>query len=233
MSLIRISATFCFIVLLSVLTGAQTLSVENTSVNHEDKNIPAVKVIMSPAPKEVKNQFKDFIKDNYDVKMKGIGFLSNKDVLSAENILLKGISENNMDFYTKVIEKGDETEMYVFGKLGYDIYLAPQTPRQGEYRAMKNLTIDFLNQFLPEYYQDRIDQTQDMLSDLKDNQKDLKEDISDNQDKISKLEDEISEWKTELKENEKKINAATKKLNNRKNSLQTVNEKLRQTGDKK
>lgn len=233
MSLLKISVTFCLVVFLSIFANAQTLSVENASVNHEDKNIPAVKVVMNPAPKEVKNQFKDFIKDKYDVKMKGIGFLSNKDVLSAENVQLNGVSDNNMDFYAKVVERGNETEMYVFGKLGYDIYLAPQTVRQEEYRSMKNVTIDFLNQFLPEYYQDRVDQTQDLLSDLEEERKDLKEDISDNLEKISELENEISGWEIELKETEEKINLATEKLDNRKNSLQTVNEKLQQTGERR
>lgn len=211
--------------------NAQRLSVENATVNYNDEVIPAVKIIMNPAPKEVKEEFKDFMKDRYDVKMKGIGFLSNKDVLSAESVQISPISDKEMDLRAKVVERGSDTEMYVFGKLGYDINLDYNSRYRDEYRAMKSMTVAFLNEFLPDYYQERVDETQDKLDDLQDNRNDLKEDIADNEKKISELEKEIKEMNSELSETESSISETEQKLRDRRSSLQTVNQELRRAGD--
>lgn len=200
-------------------------------VSVDNKQIPAVKVVMSPKPDKVKDEFRDFIKDKYDVKMKGIGFLSNKDILSAEAVKIPAISSKEMDFKAKVVENGDNTEMYVFGMLGYDINISPEKYRD-EYRAMKNITVDFLNGFLPEYYQDRVDETQDMLSDLRDNRNDLRDDLADNKEKIADLEKENKELDSELTNTESKIKDTETKLNMRRNNLQKVNRQLEKAGDK-
>lgn len=216
----------------SFSANAQSLVIENASVNYEDQTIPAVKVVMSPTPKKVKEEFKDYIKDRYDVKMKGIGFLTNKDVLTAEGVQIPKITSKNMDLSAKVVERGDDTEMYVFGKLGYDINLSPDNDYRTEYRAMKSITVDFLNTFLPNYYQDRVDETQDMLGDLRDDRKDLKDDISDNENKIKELEKENKELASDLENTKTKIIETEEKLNIRKNSLQSVNKELKKAGDK-
>lgn len=227
---IRNFLTAIALVLISNLAlNAQKLSVENAMVNIDDKQVSAVKVIMNPSPDKVKDEFRDFIKDRYDVKMKGIGFLSNKDILSAEGVQIPAITTKNMDFKAKVVENGDNTEMYVFGMLGYDINISPEKYRT-EYRAMKNITVDFLNGFLPDYYKDRVDETQDMVSDLLDDRNDLRDDISDNKEKIVELEKENKELNSKLKDTESKMKEAEKSLEKRRNSLQQVNRELNKVG---
>jgi len=206
------------LILISTLTiNAQNLTVENATVNIEDKQVPAVKVVMSPAPDKVKDAFRDYINDKHDVKMKGIGFLSNKDVLTAEAVQIPAITSNNMDFKAKIVENGDNTEMYVIGTLGYDINISPDNYRM-EYRAMKNITVNFLNEFLPEYYQERVDETQDMLSDLRDDRNDLRDDLADNKEEIADLEKKNRELNAELTSTETKIKEAEMKLDNRRNN---------------
>jgi hypothetical protein len=220
------------LVLISSLTiNAQNLRVENASVIIDDTQVPAVKVVMNPAPKKVKEAFRDYISDRYDVKMKGIGFLSNKDVLTAEGVQIPTITYNDMDLKAKIVENGDNTEMYVVGTLGYDVNISPDSYRT-EYRAMKNITVNFLNEFLPEYYQERVDETQDMLSDLIDNRNDLRDDLKDNKDKIAELEKENRELSTEITSVEAKIQEAEMKLDNRRDNLQKVNRRLNDVGDK-
>jgi len=220
------------LILMSTFTvNAQNISVENATVDMDGERISAVKVVMNPSPDKVKDEFKNYIKDRYDVKMKGIGFLSNKDVLTAEDVQIPTITSNNIDFKAKVIENGDNTEMYVFATMGYDINISPEEYRT-EYRAMKNIAVDFLNDFLPEYYQNRVDETQDMLTDLRDDRDDLKDDLSDNKEKITELEKEIRELNTELTTVENKIKEAEMKLETRRDGLQKVNRQLNRVGDK-
>lgn len=224
-------AAVVLILMSSFAANAQNLTVENAMVTINDKQVAAVKVIMNPSPAKVKDEFRDFIKDKYDVKMKGIGFLSNKDILSAEGVQIPAITSKNMDFKAKVVENGDNTEMYVFGMLGYDVNISPEKYRD-EYRAMKNITISFLNEFLPEYYQDRVDETQDMLSDLRDDRNDLRDDIANNKEKITDLQKENKKLNADLTETDTKIKDAEMKLNKRQDNLQKVNSQLNKAGDK-
>ncbi len=229
---IRNSLAAVVLILMSIFAAnAQNLTVENAMVTIDDKQVAAVKVMMNPSPSKVKDEFRDFIKDKYDVKMKGIGFLSNKDILSAEGVQIPAITSKNMDFKAKVVENGDNTEMYVFGMLGYDVNISPEKYRD-EYRAMKNITISFLNEFLPEYYQDRVDETQDMLSDLRDDRNDLRDDIADNKEKITNLQKENKKLAADLTETDTKIKDAEMKLNKRQDNLQKVNSQLNKAGDK-
>ena len=218
-----------FAILFSTLLSAQSLTVENGRVEYDDQNMPAIKVVMNPKPDKVKDEFRDYVKDNYDVKMKGIGFLSNKDVLSAEGTVISRISDKEMDFRAKVVERGDATEMYVFGSFGYDIFVDPEQ-YPNEYRAMKTLTVNFLNDFLPDYYKDRIDETQEMLSDLKEEREDLNDDIADNEKKIEELKKENEEKRNKLNEVEENISEAESKLNLRKDSLKKINRELIDNG---
>ena len=57
---------------------------------------------MEPATKDVRDAFQDFLKKNYDVKLKGDGLFSNKDVLYAEKVKINTISDKNLDFYAKI-----------------------------------------------------------------------------------------------------------------------------------
>ena len=69
------------LVTLSLLSQSSFLnaqSVEPTigTINHDDKERPCWVANLDPEPKTLKEAWKDYIKDNYDVKLKGIGSVS-------------------------------------------------------------------------------------------------------------------------------------------------------------
>lgn len=159
--------TFSIIFLFSYsCVSAQKLSITDGTTTYEDQEHPCIVVQIEPDTKDVKDEMKDWMKDKKDVKLRGFGFLVNKDVLTATKVNLPEISSNEMDFYAEVLENGEVTEMKIFGSFGYNIHISKEK-YPAEYRALKNMTLNFLSDYLPKYYQDKIEDTQELLSDLK------------------------------------------------------------------
>ena len=221
-----------FVLLGMTSLQAQRIEISDAQVNHDDKRQACVKVLIDPQPKAVKKAFESFMDDRYDVNMKGIGFLSNKDVLTAEAAKLPAISDKQLDFYARVVENGKGSEMCVFASLGYDIHITPEDyPRR--YKAMKGIVLDFLDQYLPTYYKGRIEDSREWVEDLANERENLKEDIADNKEEMEDLRQEIEDLTKEnqelakqLDETKNKLLKAGEQLDERKEKLNTANQKL-------
>ena len=101
---------------------SQDISIKDATVEYEDKSRPSLSVTISPDTKEVKKKWKDFMDDKYDINVKGIGFLTNKDVLTSEQVTIDKITNKQIDFYAKVVESDDQTRLDIFAAPGYDIF---------------------------------------------------------------------------------------------------------------
>jgi hypothetical protein len=185
---------------------------------------PSVKVILKPDSKTVKKAYKNWMEDNHDVDVDGFGFLKNKDVLKIEKSKLNGISDNKMDLYARIIDKGDYTEMNVFGSFGYDLHLDPVTYPH-EYRRMKAIIYAFLNDFLPGYYEEIVEDTAELIGDIQEDKSDANEQMSDNRDEIEKLKKENAELTNKIKDYESKLAVAKTELDNQKEEKKKI-EKL-------
>src|SRR5690554_5364907 len=167
------------------------------------------------------------IMDNYDFKIKGIGFLSNKDLLYAEDLVIEKISPKRMNFYTKIVENEVGSKMTVFGSFGYDIYIDKnETPE--EYKVMNQMLTEFLNSYLPDYYKNQVKDTEKKVKKLSKEVKGLNKDISKNNKKTKKLAKEIEELTKEAAEKEEELETATIKLKERKSKLERIKKKLNQ-----
>ena len=58
---------------------AQTYKIDTSAITFENVNRPCLTVKYDASPKTVKKAWDDYFKKYYDVKVKGIGFLTNKD----------------------------------------------------------------------------------------------------------------------------------------------------------
>lgn len=204
---------------------AQLINVQDATLKTDDTEQTCVQVIMQPETKEVKKELKDFLSDKYDVKLKGIGFLSNKDILTAEQVTIPAISDKTMDFSAQVVKANDKTRMCVAGSFGYDISINREKhPR--EYHAMKNIVLDFLDVYLPNYYQNKVEEKQEVVANLQDERNDLTDDIADNEEEIKQLKKENEKLMKELDETKKQLKTQTAQLENRKKSLNKVNKEL-------
>ncbi|MET6991738.1 hypothetical protein [Sediminicola arcticus] len=93
---------------------AQTIVTKNGAITHNNELRPCIVVSLDPKPDDLKEAWRDYLNDTYDFKLKGIGFLQNKDLLSAEEVTIKKISSNKIEFYTNIVENELGSEMMVF-----------------------------------------------------------------------------------------------------------------------
>jgi len=219
---------YVLIVIILAITSTiygQTLNISNTTIFDDSKERSAIKVAIAPETKSVKKAFKNFMDDRYNVSIEGIGFLKNKDVLYTEPMIISPISPEVMKLYNKVVKENGQTVMYVYGQLGYNNQITPYA-NATEYAALKDLTVEFLNDLLPDYYKEIVEEQREEIVDLEDDRDDMQKQISKNKDEIAKLQKENEELEQKLVVNETKIEQNVDELAKKKATLKKVNSKL-------
>jgi len=218
---------FLLTILLSMHMNAQTsIETYDSTIKFDKEQRPCLQLNLDPEPKTLKDAWRDYLKDNYDFKLKGIGFLSNKDLLSAEEIMVPKISPKTMDFYTNIVEDENGSEMKIFARHGYDIYINKKN-YPDEYDALREVIDGFIKQYLPKYYEGRVSDTQDRIKKLEDETKDLKKDINDGTERIAKLKKEIENLEKKLGTNNEALKIANKKLIKRNEKLERIKKQIR------
>jgi len=213
---------------ISLMAGslsAQTLTINRSTFEHEDKPRPSVEVNVEVPPKYLKKAWEDYLKDEHDVHIKGIGFLANKDLLSAEEVIFEALSQKEMDFFTHYSEDDDITTFHVFASLGYDIYLGNED-LQAEFRTMRSIVESFLDQTIPAYFAERQEEAQEVVDDLKDDITDAEENLDDNKKEIAKLRKEIAELEELIEKKESALQDAEKKLDKVNTQRQEITNQL-------
>ncbi len=210
---------------LTFSTNAQTIDIVQDQVEYEKKQYPSYSIYIEPDSKATKKELKDFFKDRYDVKLKGIGFLSNKDVLYAEEIRINSISDKKMDFFAKVIEEGNRTKISFFGAYGYSIPVSPDENYQ-DYSNLRSTMIAFIDDYLPGYYTEQVQDVNDVVEDYREEKADLKDDIADNKDDIQKKLEEIEKLRAENEELTEELSKTSSKLMDSEEELQKVKSEL-------
>lgn len=131
---------------------AQTYKIDTSTVTFENVKRPCFVVKYDASPKTVKKAWDDYFKKTYDVKVKGIGFLTNKEVITATDISLVAVSDKRMNMYANVVDApGDRSELSYFMSFGYDFFIGPEN-YPVEFTAMKKILNDFSVEFLTDYY---------------------------------------------------------------------------------
>ena len=230
----KITSTLIAFLTVSCFTlSAQTYAVEDGSFVHRDNTRACIVVHVDPEPKTIKEEWKDFLNDNYNFKLNGFGFFTNKDLLYAEDIQVKELGEKNLNFYSNIVEDKEGTEMKVFASYGYDIYIAPDN-YPSEYATLKKMVQKFYAEFLPKYYEGEIKDVSKRIAELekerKSTQKDIEdnqEDIEDNKEEIKELQEENEELSEKLKENKKTLQTATDRKNSREAKLKRIQEMVK------
>ena len=144
--ILSLALAFCF-----QLT-AQTYKIDTSTITFENVNRPCLTVKYDASPKTVKKAWDEYFKKTYDVKVKGIGFLTNKEVITATDISLVAVSDKRMNMYASVVDApGDRSELSYFMNFGYDFFIGPEN-YPTEFAAMKKILNDFSVEFLTDFY---------------------------------------------------------------------------------
>lgn len=224
--------TLLLLLAFTTTSFAQKLVVSDATLNYGDSERACIQVILEPDTKAIKSHFKDWLKDKHDIRLRGFGFLTNKDVLSAEKETIPNVSTKQLDFYVQVVEEGQYSKMCVFGSFGYSIHISSQAYSK-EYKALKSLTLDFLSDFVPSWYKNRIEEAREAAEELAKERSNLQEDIQDNEEEIEELEEENIEKTNRLKENKIDLKKTNQKIETNKQKLEEVEEKLKQNNTNK
>lgn len=223
-----ITSLLFFVLLFAIVSTAQTFRVDTSQISFENKLRPCLYVKYDADAKTVKKGWADFLKKNYQIMTKGIGLLSNKDILSAEDVTISDISGKRMNIYARATDVPDGSEFKYFTSFGYDFFIGPLNYNK-EFGAMKKLLTDFSVSFLNKYYSD---ETSAILKQIKNTEKDILKitrQIRKNNKKAEKSSDAVSNA-LEAKNNafNYDIDIANSKIENLKKQLEKL--KIKQEG---
>lgn len=210
---------FIFCGIISFHLGAQTFHIDTTNITFENKERPCLKVNYDADAKTVKKAWSKFLNKNYKIKTKGVGLLSDKDIIKTEDVTINKISDKRMNIYAMVTNEPGGSEMKYFMSFGYDFFIGP-TNYPESFAGMKTLLNDFSAAFLNDYYRD---ETSDILKKIKSYEKDIKKDnktISKNEKKSSKASS------AEASGLEAKNNSYTNDISNTQDKIKELQQKL-------
>lgn len=211
----------------SIQVKAQgTITPFDATINYNSVERPCIQVNLDPEAKPLKKAWKKYLKDNYDFKLNGIGFLSNKDLLSAEEVTVNQISSKTMDFYTHIVKGENGSEMKLFVRLGYDVYVTNQNYPK-EYAALKDILEGFIKYYLPVYYKKEIKSSEKQVNELLSESESLKDDIDKKDAKIVKMREEINEKEEELRLKKLALEKTERELILRKEKLERIKIQLK------
>lgn len=185
----KIIVFLCFLFLTFNLK-AQTFKIDTSSITYENKLRPCLLTQIDASANDTKRAWIKFVKKNYEVKLKGFGFLKNKDMLTATDVTISKISSKRMNVYTRILSTANGTEIKYFASFGYDFFIGPNS-FPTEFEIMKNDFNTFLNAYLNEFYTDEIDSYTKKI-------KSLEKDKSNMSKKIAKTQDKLLAYKKDL-----------------------------------
>jgi wyosine [tRNA(Phe)-imidazoG37] synthetase (radical SAM superfamily) len=205
--------------------GQQIKPTESLIV-HEDAPWSCWVVSLDPEPKTLKKAWKDYVKDEFDISLKGFGLLSNRDVLSAEAVVINSVATDPLNLYTSIVEDVNGSEMKLFAELKSEMY-ANSNSHASEFRALREILEDFLAEYLPTYYHSRVKDAEKRLVKLAEEREDLKKKIAKDSERIEELRQEIEERELKLETNQAELELAESKLQARKEKLERIRNQVR------
>jgi len=206
---------------------AQTVNYDNGKITYDREEIRTIKVTLKPYVSTIKDKFSDWIDDHYEVDLdeKRLLFFD-KEYMTAEGVVIPKVSPRKIDLHVKVDEtqKGN-TVLHVFASYGYNNWIVPQEHPYA-HDALREIVYDFISDYLPEYYYERVEDTQERIEDIKDENSDIAYDLADNKKEIDDLLKKNDELRIELEQNKTKLKKANERLNVRKNEYRKVKNKV-------
>ena len=224
----KINLLILLVLMFSFHSFAQTYKIDTSEISFENKLRPCWDVKYDAESKTVKKAWSSFLKKNYKVKTKGIGFLTDKDIVSSEDVTIHSIADKRMNMYVRVTDIPGGSEMKFFMSFGYDFFIGPKD-YPNEYGGMRKLLNDFSMEFLNEFY---ADETSRILKDIKKYEKDIKKNDRSVRKNVRKSRKASSAEATGLEAKNNSLNmdsqSVAEKVEKLKNALNTIKEK--QTG---
>jgi hypothetical protein len=196
----------------STILLSQTINIVSTEIEFEKQLRPCLSAELDPEPTLVKKQWSKFLDKNYSIDVSGIGWFSNKDILTASDVTLGSVSDKRMNLYTRILETANGSEMKLFASFGYDFFIGKDN-YPAEFEKLKTLMNNFLMQFLTEYYKDKIEETSKAITKNSKEKVSLLKSIEKNKGKIEDAKNEIAKLNAKKSENSEESIKILEKIN--------------------
>ncbi|MEX1002268.1 MAG: hypothetical protein WDZ35_09165 [Crocinitomicaceae bacterium] len=198
------------------------------TVYFEEEEVPCIEVHIDPETKTTKKAWKDFLKDQFDVRLKGIGFLVNKEILRSEEVYMELMGSKPVYLYTRVTEDMNGSQMEVFMSVKGEGWVSSEN-NISQYDQLKKMVFNFLKIYLPQYYknqvgdvEDRIKSLKKEIDDLEEGIDDLKNDIEAAKNKIETIQSEVEQKEIELRASKVEMEISLEKLKCRAEKLKKI-----------
>jgi len=213
--------------LISISITAQKVKYHDGKIMYDGEELQTIEVKLQPNVSTIKDKFSEWMDDHYDVNLDGKKLLFfKKDFMTAEGVIIPQISERKIDLRVKVDEatKGTTT-LHVFASYGYNNWLTPEKNPYA-YDALKGIVYDFVSDYLPEYYYERVEESKENIDEIKEDNNDIEGDIANNKKEIEELLKKNEDLRNELEENKSKLKKANENLDARQNEYQKIKKKV-------
>jgi len=206
-----------------IFSYGQSVEFNTALLEYEDEKVESITVITKPQIEELESKFENWMDEAYDVNLDGKKLLFfSKEFLTANGVVIPKISDKKIDLIVKVDNSNkDLTKLNVISSYGYNNWITPQD-NPAEFLAMQDILFEFVNDYLPEYYMEKIAKSKEMLKDLNETRNDLNDELTDNVEDIDKLHQENGELYEKLKKNQERINQAKQNIKKRNKELEKI-----------
>ncbi|MCB9082445.1 MAG: hypothetical protein H6555_12135 [Lewinellaceae bacterium] len=195
------------------IAAAQQLELQDGSYNYRNQNCPAVQISFPVEQKTLARAWRDYLRRKYDVKLKGIGILGTRDLLSAVNAPFPEVGgPGNMDFFTHFAAQNEGIiRMSVFASIG-DTFIGPWNQHAGPYQTTRNIVGAFLSEFIPDYYAAELKNARKEVDALKKALSTYRRTIERNERTVLKLQKENKDLEERIREEEAGLDKALRDL---------------------
>jgi len=215
----------CTLAFTSLQVFGQKLVMENDVVTYDKASRSSITVTMEPSVDDVRDNWEEYLEANYDAKLRGNGFLFKNDVVRAEKVSIPAISDKDINIYARIVEDSGKSKMHVFANYTPQMFITPSS-HPYEYRALENITLNFLNDYLTGFYKDQVEESKDLIEDVNKKRMELAEDIQDNQNQIVELKEENKALKKDMVTKGEDLEKAKTNLEKSKEELDDINKTL-------
>jgi len=219
--------TLIIALMFGLMSNAQTLHYSDSMIEIDGELVPTIQVNLEPQVSTIRDKFEDWIENNYyiDLDSKKLIFFD-KDIMSANGIVIPEISKKQIDLKVKVDEtNNDITRLNVYASFGYNNWITPQQYPY-EHMALNGLVLDFVRDYLPSYYQKQAKETEERIAELESKDSELQKEIKENNVDIAELRKENAELIERLKKNQDKMKRAESLLKVKNMEYKTIKEKV-------